>query len=178
MTVLQSETAEPEAKDQAFALIVDSFNGYVHHCVRPVLSPNAMHHADDVVQETFLNVYVNSSSYMPGRGLLPWLGTIARNKAIDVLRREARHDFVDTTDISDLLSEQATDEPWQYVELVDTLSTLNSIGIRGASVAIMLSAAGFTTREIAESQGVAQGTIKSRMHHGRQAARQVLSVVE
>ena len=46
--------------------------------------------ADDLVQETFLQVHLAGGSFDPKRSFRPWLYTIAANKARDHLRGRAR----------------------------------------------------------------------------------------
>jgi RNA polymerase sigma-70 factor (ECF subfamily) len=46
--------------------------------------------ADDVFQNTFVQVYVKIGQYEPGRAARPWLYAIATNQAIDALRRRTR----------------------------------------------------------------------------------------
>lgn len=46
--------------------------------------------AEDVTQETFLAALQRMSTYDPAQAMGPWLRAIARNRAIDLLRRRAR----------------------------------------------------------------------------------------
>jgi RNA polymerase sigma-70 factor (ECF subfamily) len=46
--------------------------------------------ADDLVQETFLQVYLSAASFDPARSFKPWLYTVAANKARDYMRARAR----------------------------------------------------------------------------------------
>src|SRR5258707_15005478 len=46
--------------------------------------------ADDVFQNTFVQVYLKIKQYEPGRPARPWLYAIATNQAIDALRRRNR----------------------------------------------------------------------------------------
>ena len=46
--------------------------------------------ADDVFQNTFVQVFLKIKQYEPGRAARPWLYAIATNQAIDALRRRAR----------------------------------------------------------------------------------------
>jgi RNA polymerase sigma-70 factor, ECF subfamily len=49
--------------------------------------------AAEVVQETFMALWNRAEQFDPSRGLLrAWLTTIARNRAVDHLRRAKRHD--------------------------------------------------------------------------------------
>src|SRR5262245_43309213 len=47
--------------------------------------------AEDVFQNTFLQVYLKSGQYEAGRRVRPWLYTIATHQAIDAMRRKGRH---------------------------------------------------------------------------------------
>jgi RNA polymerase sigma-70 factor (ECF subfamily) len=46
--------------------------------------------AEDVLQETFVRVATSAREYDPGRALRPWVFSIARNAALDALRRRAK----------------------------------------------------------------------------------------
>jgi RNA polymerase sigma-70 factor (ECF subfamily) len=46
--------------------------------------------ADDVFQNTFVQVFLKIKQYEPGRAARPWLYAIATNQAIDALRRRNR----------------------------------------------------------------------------------------
>lgn len=46
--------------------------------------------ADDVFQNTFIQVFLKIQQYEPGRAARPWLYAIATNQAIDALRRRNR----------------------------------------------------------------------------------------
>lgn len=58
-----------------------------HHVAR--LVPG--HAVDDVVQVAFLELWRTRRRFDPSRGLTPWVLAIARRRAIDQLRSEARH---------------------------------------------------------------------------------------
>ncbi|WP_419192616.1 RNA polymerase sigma factor [Kolteria novifilia] len=47
--------------------------------------------AEDVFQNTFLQVHLKRHLYEPGRPFRPWLYTIATHQAIDLIRRNKRH---------------------------------------------------------------------------------------
>src|SRR3974390_936935 len=47
--------------------------------------------ADDVFQNTFLQVHLKRGLYEDGRSVRPWLYAIATNQAVDALRKAGRH---------------------------------------------------------------------------------------
>src|SRR5262245_17740736 len=46
--------------------------------------------AEDVTQDAFLAAFDRMSTYRPEQALSPWLRAIARNRALDLVRRRAR----------------------------------------------------------------------------------------
>src|SRR5579863_5239705 len=53
------------------------------------------HQAEDVLQETFVRVAANLGRFDAGRAVRPWLFEIARNAALDALRRRKKRDEVE-----------------------------------------------------------------------------------
>jgi RNA polymerase sigma-70 factor (ECF subfamily) len=73
----------------AFARLYDRHVDIVHRASLRVNSDRSV--AAEVVQETFLALWDRAEMFDPSRGsLASWLATIARNRAVDHLRRAAR----------------------------------------------------------------------------------------
>src|SRR6185436_21184411 len=73
---------------EAFATLMHRYaNELLHFLVRFLGSRAA---ADDVFQETFLQVHLSAETFDTQRRFKPWLFTIAANKARDYLRRNSR----------------------------------------------------------------------------------------
>ena len=71
--------------------------------------------ADDLFQETFIQVHRNAKSFDQNRRFRPWLFTIAANKARDHLRATGRH----STQSLDSTTGQG-DESTAFVDLMDS----------------------------------------------------------
>jgi RNA polymerase sigma-70 factor, ECF subfamily len=131
--------------------------------------------AEDAVQEAFLSVWRGRARYDRRRGnVRGWVLTIARNRAIDVLRRVAQ----DRTE----LVEEAIDERLEAIDRTETaaLSREQARELRGAlellpmeqSVVIELAYyGGYSQAEIATMLDAPVGTIKGRMRLGLQKMR-------
>src|SRR5438874_9224446 len=74
---------------EAFGALLRRYERELYGYLRRYLGDASL--AEDVFQNTFLQVYVKSGQYEAGRPVRPWLYTIATNQAIDALRRNGRH---------------------------------------------------------------------------------------
>jgi RNA polymerase sigma-70 factor (ECF subfamily) len=72
----------------SFAQLVERYQRELFHFLVRFLGDRAA--AEDVFQETFLQVHQSADQFDPQRRFRPWLFTIAANKARDLLRSQAR----------------------------------------------------------------------------------------
>ncbi len=77
---------------EAFGALVRRYEGELYGYLRRYLGSSDL--AEDVFQNTFLQLYTKTDQYEAGRPVRPWLYTIATHQAIDALRREGRHTSV------------------------------------------------------------------------------------
>jgi len=123
--------------------------------------------AEDLVQDTFLKMWRFGSRFDPERGSLDtWILLIARSLAIDLLRRRT----VEARKVSSLRPvSEAADEPgpeWHAETRELSRRAIDAMGHLPARqrTALALTYLGQrSTREVAELQGVPQGTVKSRV---------------
>lgn len=134
--------------------------------------------AEDVVQETFVQVHQSAGSFDPTRRLKPWLFTIAANKARDYLRRLSRRRevpfeaqisgdadtgqrFIDLLAGKDVLPHEdlLLEEKRRVVKGV-----VEVMPPKYAEVLILAYYHRFPYKEIAEIVGIPLGTVKSRLH--------------
>jgi RNA polymerase sigma-70 factor (ECF subfamily) len=121
-------------------------------------------HAEEAVQQTFVQAWRHGSDLDPGRDPAPWLVTIARRAAIDIQRREGRRpaSALDDADQSDSAlialppSEERTWEAAQVRRAVDALSPDERAIVQLQHVQ------GYTHQQIADQLAVPVGTVKSR----------------
>jgi len=133
--------------------------------------------AQDVVQEVFLAVWKDAARFDPARGALaPWLFSLARHKAIDLVRREANV-RKRTADV-DLAFEEAPDdvdhEAWinhRRERVRIAIQTLPDAQREALELAFF---AGLTHVEVAERLGIPLGTAKTRIRTALLKLREVL----
>jgi RNA polymerase sigma-70 factor (ECF subfamily) len=136
--------------------------------------------AEDVFQNTFLQVFLKIEQFEPGRAARPWLYAIATHQAIDALRRQQRR-----RDRTSLWEDRSGDEEsavagWNLVAAEEVDSPLDILEraeqqtlIRQAvthlppllrSVVLLVYFQGLKYHEAAEVLGIPVGTVKSRLH--------------
>src|SRR5690242_348647 len=77
--------------ESAMSVLYDRYSGIVYGVALRVLGNTTA--AEDVLQEIFLQLWRNPDAFDGSRGKLPaWLAVIARNRAIDHLRRRPAED--------------------------------------------------------------------------------------
>ena len=76
--------------------IYEEYVSYIYSIVRSILSDRD--EAEDVTCEFFIRLWEKSDSYRHGSTHKGWMATIARNLAIDALRKRQREEVVDFQD--------------------------------------------------------------------------------
>jgi RNA polymerase sigma factor (sigma-70 family) len=123
--------------------------------------------AEEVMQDAFLGLWRHAHIYDPGRGTLKaWLMTAARNRSIDWLRRESRHDRdleIDDTVIEWLEAGDCTEDEIARREQSREAHKLLAVLPAEQRQVIELAYFGqLTQTEIATSVGIPLGTVKGR----------------
>jgi RNA polymerase sigma-70 factor (ECF subfamily) len=161
---------------EAFGSLVRRYEGELYGYLRRYLSDRDL--ADDVFQNTFLQVYTKIHQYENGRPVRPWLYAIATNQAIDALRRQGRHQTVRFTpeaedgdaDLPHLLTllESRGPGPLELLQGEERKqairATVESLPDFLKQVVILAYYQGLKYKDIADIMGIPVGTVKSRLH--------------
>ncbi|MCM1190412.1 MAG: sigma-70 family RNA polymerase sigma factor [bacterium] len=91
---------------EALHEIYEAYIGYVYSVVLQVLQNRE--DAEDVTSEFFIKLWKLADSYESRRGHRAWMAVIARNMAVDLLRKR-KHEFL-TEDFADSIPESAADD--------------------------------------------------------------------
>lgn len=112
--------------------------------------------AEDVASEFFIRLWDVADTYRPGRGHRAWMIAIARNMAIDHLRKRRREEPVE------IVPEPAREQPAMEETLVDSLSlgqALATLKDEERQIVDLKIMGELTFREIAEILGKPRGTV-------------------
>lgn len=134
--------------------------------------------ADDVFQNTFLQVFLKIAQYEPGRPARPWLYAIATNQAIDALRRRNRRADMR----ADAAAPDEDGEPRPLFELLPApdagppdhadraeqrqlvRAAVDRLPELLRQVVLLAYFQGLKYQEVADTLGIPVGTVKSRLH--------------
>jgi RNA polymerase sigma-70 factor (ECF subfamily) len=154
--------------ESAMALLYDRYSSIVYAVALRVLGDTGA--AEDVLQEVFMQLWRNPGVFDSSRGNLgAWLGVIARNRAIDTVRKRRPETNVADVVVSvepDLAGEAERGRAMQKVRGV-----LAAMPGAQRSALEMAYFEGLTHTEIAAKTGEPLGTIKTRIRAGLQALR-------
>lgn len=139
---------------------------------------------EDVVQESFVQMWKKAASYDPQRGnVFTWSVMIARNRAIDRLRARQRRSLLGEA----AAAESATVPPEWAISADDLVSqndererlraALSHIAPAQRTVIDLAFFSGLTQSQIAEKLGAPLGTVKARIRRGLLALRAALASV-
>ena len=125
----------------------------------------------DLLQETWLKVFRSLQSLRDPRTLPAFLYTTARHAAISRLRRRGAEEPQNGT-------EEASATDWTFVAFDDAEQVhhaLDQLPLLQREALALYFLQDLSIDEMAGVLGVPVGTVKSRLHYGKQAIRQILT---
>lgn len=133
--------------------------------------------AEDLVQDTIVKAFRFFSSYEKGTNAKAWLFRILKNSYINNYRKQSKQpnqvDYDEVSSFYETIRADRTDtsdlEDKMFRELVDDdiSQALDELPEDFRTVVLLCDVEGFTYEEIANMLDVPIGTIRSRLHRGR-----------
>ena len=161
--------------ESLFSELVHRYERELFGYLKRYLGKSSM--AEDAFQATFLQLHLKCDQFEEGRRLRPWLYMIATNKAIDLQRRNKRHQIVSldgshgTADQEGKLGDYVEgSEPNPLASLAKSehaewvASALGQLPQHLRVVVHLVYYQGLKYREAAEALSIPVGTVKSRLH--------------
>ncbi|MDP1421777.1 RNA polymerase sigma factor SigW [Peribacillus simplex] len=140
--------------------------------------------AEDLAQEAFVRAYVNIRSFNIQMKFSTWLYRIATNLCIDRLRKKKPDYYLDAevagTEGLNMYSQIASDmaKPEEEVESLELQETIQAeimkLPDKYRSVIVLKYIEELSLKEISEILDLPVGTVKTRIHRGREALRKQL----
>ena len=167
----------------AFAEVVEYYKDKVYQLCYRMLG-NA-HEAEDSAQEAFIRAYVNIHSYDSTKKFSTWLYRIATNLCIDRIRKKKPDYYLDAeisgTDGMNMYSQIPADQklPEDELEKLELQEHIQQeilkLPDKYRSVIILKYVDELSLKEISDILDLPVGTVKTRIHRGREALRNKLS---
>lgn len=169
----------------AFGEIVEIYKNKVYQLCYRMLGNR--HEAEDVSQEAFIRAYVNINTFKQDFKFSTWLFRIATNLCIDRIRKKKPDYYLDAelsgTDGLNMYSQVAADVelPERELESLELQETIQKeilkLPEKYRSVIVLKYIEELSLNEISEILDLPLGTVKTRIHRGREALRQQLRYV-
>lgn len=159
------------SKDKdALREIYEEYLGYIYSVVYGVLGHKE--NAEDVASEVFLRIWNTADKFKPGSGHKAYLATIARNMAIDELRKHKREvlmsgdtDPEDDSGGVDDIGRAASDDTGPEDEVIENVSlkeALDKLKPAEREVVSMKILSEMTFQEISNALNIPMGTVTWR----------------
>lgn len=166
----------------AFAEIVELYKDKVFQLCYRMLGNS--YEAEDMAQEAFIRAYVNIDRYNINKKFSTWLYRIATNLCIDRIRKKKPDYYLDAevagTDGLTMYSQIAADvvlpeDEVTSMELqVQIQKEISKLPEKYRSVIVLKYIEELSLNEISEILELPLGTVKTRIHRGREALRKKL----
>ncbi|MDR3575569.1 MAG: sigma-70 family RNA polymerase sigma factor [Anaerolineaceae bacterium] len=168
-----------ERQSAALSVLYDRYGRLIFSLAYNVVQDDGL--AEEITQDVFVQIWNKASTYQQGQGkVMTWLGSIARHRAIDVLRW--RHSRVESRlvdweddDLSRLpdgsLIEADQEVNQQRKRLRQAVAQLPPEQRSALALAFFK---GYTHQQIADLTGEPLGTVKTRIRLAMQKLRQIL----
>jgi RNA polymerase sigma factor (sigma-70 family) len=158
----------------AAALFVRRFQARVYGLALTMLRDPSL--AEDVAQDTFLRAWRHAATYDARRGqVATWLLTIARNAALDRARLRSAVP-VDPDVIAAELDRGQREDGLGAGDRIDLRSAVAALPADQRRALVLAMYGGRSAREIAELDGIALGTVKTRIRAAMTKLRATLGV--
>lgn len=165
-------SAIQSGNQDAMASFFDRYSGLVYSVAMRVLNDSG--EAEDVMQEIFIQIWQDPGKFVSGRGSLGgWLVVVARNRAIDRLRRRKLSDPVELFELPSSVNLDRESERTILLERVR--GVMAGLPLEQRKSVELAFFDGLSHSEIAEKTGEPLGTVKTRIRLALIAIRKELS---
>jgi RNA polymerase sigma-70 factor (ECF subfamily) len=167
-----------EGNTGMFELLMRRYNERVYRAARAIVRDEQ--EAEDIMQQAYVNAFTHLRQFNGAARFSTWLTKIAVNESLARIRRRGRYEAFDDelSNVEPFMSHHPSENPERQAftgELrgllewaIDTLPD----GMR--EVFVLREVEGLSTAEVAESLGVSEDVVKTRLSRGRTALRGVL----
>lgn len=145
----------------AFSYLYNNYSRALLFVIRKIVRDE--HTAEDILQETFVKIWSNIHQFDMEKGrFYTWILNIAKNKAIDFTRSKSHimNGMMEKDSEKTLLDIHTTQHKTEHIGVLNLVMKLKP---KYQSLVYMVFFNGNTMEEVAQTQNIPLGTIKTRM---------------
>jgi RNA polymerase sigma-70 factor (ECF subfamily) len=159
---------------QAVGTLYDMYAATLYGAIYRIVTVETV--AEDVLQETFIKVWLNISSYDPSRGrLFTWLITIARRLALDTVKSRSFRQTSQNHGGDNVVDQIDAEVSQSYnPESIGIATVVDQLNPDHRDLVQLIYFNGYTHAEAAEHLGIPLGTVKTRLRAAVAHLRKIL----
>lgn len=170
-------TRSRQGDRDAFGDLVRTYQDRLFNSILRVVASRT--DAEDLVQEAFVQAYLNLASFRGNCSFYTWLYRIALNLAYsNARRRQVRKALERTREVSDDIPADSTASPSDRMERAEESErirrALAALSNEHRVLLVLRGVEGFDYQTIAEVMHLNPGTVRSRLHRARASFREHL----
>lgn len=172
-----------QGDNSCFETLLDKYHNSIINFIYRFIGDKAG--AEDLAQEVFLRVYRSAKTYLPKAKFSTWIYIIAKNLALNELRRKESHK---TSSLQESISCEETDMPRQFCDdrasavmglekqdLIEAVKkAINSLPDNQKVAVILRRYQDFSYEEIAKVIGCSVSAVKSLLNRAKKALKEKL----
>jgi RNA polymerase sigma-70 factor (ECF subfamily) len=127
----------------------------------------------DVLQDVWMKVFREIRRLKDPGSLRPWLYRVTHGMAVDRIRKHISRERAEETHVAGF--EDSTDLSFNEDDAAAIHEALDGLGPKHREVLVLYFLEDFSLAEIAMAVGCSEGTVKSRLHYGKRAMKEILA---
>lgn len=164
-----------QCDQSAFRILYRQYAPIISGVINRIIRDHAV--SEDAVQETFIKVFERIQLYDTSKGrLCTWLINVARNTAIDELRKIKKRGHIGIDDTNTLEIDVHYQTYLPNADFLDIPALINTLNPTKKAVIDLVYLNGYTTAEAAKKLSIPEGTVKTRVRSALKSLRYTAAI--
>lgn len=159
--------------NKGLVLLYEHYSASLYHIILRIVKKEET--AQDTLQEVFVKIWKQSTSYDSGKGrLFTWIARIAKNAAIDKTRSKLYKSANRTDSMENFVGDNVAFSELSYIKDSGLRKVIGQLDDKYHEIIDYLYFKDFTQSETSKALGIPLGTVKSRSRLAIKALRELL----
>ena len=154
--------------EEAFNVLYERYFRLVKHVTLQIIPSDNI--AEDIVQQTFIKMYNNIDSYKNDVSFSAWLCTIAKNLALNEMKKQSRLTQLPEYEVKDDSSSPSGE--YQSKELIQQIKDL--LGVKDYNLLMLRLYHGLSYKELSDMTGETIAALTNRYHRAVKKVKKLL----